>query len=268
MLLASKLVDKDIKKNVASAFGDHAKDYIKYAHVQRQAAEFMVSMFEDIIITLEPPYIELGAGTGFVTQSLVPLLPEGDFYVTDISEEMLNVCRHNLTYPKKMRVHFEQRDAEKSLSDNQYGLIITALTAQWFSNTEMVLLRLLESLKPGGVLLYSYMDERCFPEWKVLCAETGIPFTGNQLPSSAPLQINSTRFNWEYSSSDLFTETYESPSDFFRNLKRIGAGTQTSSSKGNYGAILALNEYWLLKNKSNFQITYGITFGAIRRKYD
>lgn len=257
---------RDLKEIVASNFGDKAKDYMKYARVQKQAAEFIVSMFEDIVTDLEPPFIELGAGTGFVTQPLVKLLPAGDFHVTDISAEMLHICRLELDIPDGITVHFEQKDAETRLPENSYGLILTALTAQWFSDTEGILIKLLESLKPGGVLVYSYLDERCFPEWKALCAETGVPFTGNQLPSAAPLKIDNNRFCWEYCSSDFFTELYENPSDFFRNLKRIGAGTQTSGNKNNYGAVISLNEHWKLKNKPAFNVTYGITFGAIRRK--
>jgi malonyl-CoA O-methyltransferase len=265
MLLETNKVVKNVKMVVASTFGDRAKDYINYAIVQRQAANHMVSIFEDIIINLEPPYIELGAGTGFVTQPLVNVLPDGDFYITDISDEMLAMCKHELQLPENIKAYFDRFDAEMDLPISQYGLIITALTAQWFSNTENVLLGLLESLKPGGVLIYSYLDERCFPEWKALCAESGIPFTGNQLPSAAPLKINSSKYCWEYTSSDLFTETYDSPANFFKNLKRIGAGTQTSGNKGSYGSVLQLNEHWLQKNKNNFNITYGITFGAIRR---
>lgn len=266
MYIDSNKVEKRLNRAVASSFGDHANDYINYAFVQREAAKYMVSMFEDIIINLNPPYIELGAGTGFATQPLVNILPGGDFYITDISDEMLAICKQELKLPDNIIAHFERFDAEMDLPVSKFGLIITALTAQWFSHTENVLLGLLESLKPGGVLLYSYLDERCFPEWKALCAESGIPFTGNRLPSSAPLQIDASNYCWEYCSSDLFTESYDSPADFFKNLKRIGAGTQTSGNKGNYGAVLSINEHWLQKNKSSFTVTYGITFGAIRRK--
>jgi len=266
MLLFSKKVDSDIKGAVATGFSDQAYDYDKYAFVQRQAATHMIGMFEDIIVDLESPYIELGAGTGFVTQQVVKLLSEGELFVTDISNEMLLLCQKNLDLPSTLNVQFQQMDAENSLSPSKYGLILTALTAQWFSNTEDVLKGLLEGLKPGGVLMYSYLDERCFPEWKALCAETGILYTGNELPSAAPLRIDANKYCWEYSSSDLFSETYESPADFFKNLKRIGAGTQTSRNKSNYGAVIALNEHWQLKHKASFTITYGITFGAIRRK--
>lgn len=266
MLLFSKTVEKDLKGSVANTFSDHANDYNKYAIVQRQAAKHMIGMFGDIIADLESPYIELGAGTGFVTQQFVELLPKGEFFVTDISDEMLKLCQKQLQIPETLKVEFQQFDAENSLKPSSYGLILTALTAQWFSETESVMRGYLEALKPGGVLLYSYLDERCFPEWKALCAETGIIYTGNELPRAAPLSIDPAKYCWEYSSSELFTESYKTPSDFFKNLKRIGAGTQTSNNKGNYGAVIALNEHWLRKNKVNFTITYGITFGAIRRK--
>lgn len=262
-----KLLEMSLKKHrVAHGFGEKAQLYNKFAKVQREAAEYMVRMFGDIVGNVESPYLELGAGTGFVTEPLSKLLSEGTMYVTDISEEMLEACSKELKSSEKISFIFEKRDAEDILPANHYGLVVTALTAQWFEDTHATLRGYLEALKPGGILLYSYLDERCFPEWKALCVETGIPYTGNVLPSCAPLHIDRDKFCWEYSSWETFYESYEDPAAFFRNLKRIGAGTQTSGQKNNPGAILALNEQWHLKKRPEFKVSYGITFGAIRKK--
>lgn len=256
----------DLKRKLADAFGQRAQDYIKFAVVQRQAAQYLSDMVEDILPELPSPYIELGCGTGFVTEKILPKLSPGSFLVTDISEEMLSTCRQMLHIPEGFDVSFEIVDAEEFHQPDSYGLIVTALTAQWFEDTHGVLIRLLESLKPGGLLVYSYLDECCFPEWKALCAESGLPYTGNELPTSRPIDIDFNRYSWEYASNELFTEEYPSLADFFRNLKRIGAGTRKSPPSGSYGTVLALNEFWTRKAQEVFRISYGISFGAIRRK--
>ena len=258
--------NSDLKKIVADNFGQKARDYIKYAKVQRKAAEYLVSMIDDILPELEGPYLELGAGTGFVTQPLVEKLPPGDFAITDISDEMLAICREVLTIPDTIKAEYLIKDAEEPLPESTYGLIATAMTAQWFDDLKSTFQGYLNALKPNGLLVYSYLDEQCFPEWKALCAESGIPFTGNTLPSSAPLSIDTSKFCWEYASNEMMSETFESPAEFFRNLKRIGAGTQRNGNKNSIGAVLALNEHWLRKGQDHFTITYGISFGAIRRK--
>ncbi|MCH8495563.1 MAG: methyltransferase domain-containing protein [Balneolales bacterium] len=256
----------DIKEKVAQNFGDKARDYNLYAFVQRKAAGRFAELAEDVVADLESPYLELGCGTGFITQPVLNRLSGGTFFITDLSPEMLESCQRDLAKPGNVDIVFEQRDAEDQLPENSYGLITTALTAQWFESTENTLLGYLNALKPGGVLMYSYLDDRCFPEWKALCAETGIPFTGNVLPPAVPLSFDPERFSWEFFTTELFTEEYDSPSEFFRNLKRIGAGTQRSGQKNNPGAIVQLNEQWSLRRKNVFQVTYGITFGGIRRK--
>lgn len=258
--------NQDIKKIVADNFGQKARDYIKFAKVQLKAAEYLVSMIDDILPDLEEPYLELGAGTGFVTQPLMAKLPSGKMLITDISDEMLAISREVLQIPNHLDVEFLIKDAEDSLTESTYGLIITAMTAQWFDQIEATFNDYLKALKPGGVFVYSYLDERCFPEWKALCAESGVPFTGNPLPSYAPMTIDTSQYCWEYASNEIMSETYESPSEFFRNLKRIGAGTQRNGNKNSLGAVLALNEHWLRKGLREFTISYGITFGAIRRK--
>jgi malonyl-CoA O-methyltransferase len=256
----------DIKSLVADSFGQQARSYNEHAIVQRKAANYLVNLVEDMLPELPEPYLEIGAGTGFLTQPLIDKLSSGTYIISDISEEMLQVCKEELHVPDYIQSRFEVRDAEQPLGDEKYGLIATAMTAQWFHDTASTLLRFADSLKPGGLLLYSYLDQTCFPEWKALCAEAGVPFTGNPLPKGVPLQINNNRFCWEYTSSEWYTERYASPADFFRNLKRIGAGTQRSGSKNTAGAVLSLNEHWLQKGLQSFEITYGITFGAVRCK--
>ncbi|HAC16512.1 MAG TPA: hypothetical protein DCE78_11300 [Bacteroidetes bacterium] len=263
---ASALHNPDLKQIVADNFGQKARDYIQYAKVQRKAAEYLVSMVDDILPKLDGPYLELGAGTGFVTQLLMDKLPAGDFAVTDISEEMLAISQEVLNVPDAINAGFLIKDAEAPLPESTYGLIATAMTAQWFENLDATFHGYLNALKPNGLFVYSYLDERCFPEWKALCAESGIPFTGNTLPTSAPLSIDTSKFCWEYASNEIMSETYESPAEFFRNLKRIGAGTQRNGNKNSVGAVLALNEHWLRKGHKQFKISYGISFGAIRRK--
>lgn len=256
----------DVKEKVARNFGDKARAYNRYATVQRQAAIRFAELAEEFAADLDSPHIEIGCGTGFITQPLVNMLPPGKYTAADLSLEMLQACERDLEVPDGMTVSYERRDGENTLPQATYGMIATALTAQWFDNTEQTLQGYLEALKPGGMLVYSYLDERCFPEWKALCAETGIPFTGNQLPPCAPIKLDANRFEWAYFSMELFNEIFDSPADFFRNLKRIGAGTQQSGQRNNPGAIVQLDEHWRQKSRRKFQITYGITFGGIRRK--
>lgn len=264
--LKSDIQPQEVKDQVAASFGSKARAYNMYAHVQRQAAQRFAELAGEFTDSLHPPYLEIGCGTGFVTQPMVSLLPGGDFIAADLSAEMLEACKADLEIPDGLRVHFSNLDGENQLPDNTYGLIFTALTAQWFADTEAVLNQYLRALKPGGMLMYSYLDERCFPEWKALCAETGIPFTGNVLPACAPIALESSHYSWEFFSMELFTEVFDSPAEFFRNLKRIGAGTQRSGQRNTPGSVLQLDEHWKQKNRKSFHITYGITFGGIRKK--
>ncbi|MCC5925444.1 MAG: methyltransferase domain-containing protein [Bacteroidetes bacterium] len=258
----------ELKEKVARNFGDKAKAYNMYAHVQRQAAQRFIDLSGEYIKDLDSPYLEIGCGTGFITQPIVKLIGGGTYIAADLSVEMLEACRMNVPDKAGLNILFEERDGESDLTDSRYGLIVTALTAQWFNNTEYTLKQYLEALKPGGMLIYSYLDERCFPEWKALCAETGVPFTGNILPACKPIAIDAQRFEWAFFSMELFTEIFDTPASFFRNLKRIGAGTRQNGRPNNPGAIVQLDEHWKHKTTRKFQVTYGITFGGIRRKFD
>jgi malonyl-CoA O-methyltransferase len=270
--LSSDFKTGQLKDQVAQNFGTKAEDYNKYAIVQREAASRLAELAGQFICDLNGTYIELGCGTGFVTQYLCEILEKGAFEITDLSPEMLKACRIDLTNPNGLKLTFQIRDAESPLPENSYDLILNALTAQWFTDLDSVFKGWLKALKPGGMLIYSFLDNRCFPEWKKLCEDANLPFSANKLPAPIPLNLNFEHYEWEFFTTEIYTETFESPSEFFKNLKRIGAGTKTNtktktgSQESVAGTTSKINEYWTSLNKTEFQVSYGITFGGIRRK--
>jgi malonyl-CoA O-methyltransferase len=256
------------KNRVAQNFGSKAEEYNQYAHIQRLAASKLAELAAPLINELDGIYLELGCGTGFVTQHLCEILQNGTFEITDISVEMLQVCQNDLRNPNELNLLFSLKDAENVLNENNYDLIINALSAQWFADLTTVFNSWLKALKPGGLLLYSYLDSRCFPQWKKLCSDANLPYTANLLPEPILLNFDSNKYELEFFTTEIYSETYKVPSEFFGNLKRIGAGTRTTPppEKSARGIIKQLDEYWLSNNNSNFCISYGITFAGIRRK--
>lgn len=259
----------DVKQQIASSFGDAVSYYDNHADVQREVADRLIASLEpwrDIIPS--GPIIELGCGTGFVTEGLVELYPEKEIQVTDLSEEMVEYCRQRFTDRKNLS--FRVQDAEDVPYDEpHYAMTVSGFTPQWFKDPAQTLGRWLQATKPGGLLLASFPGNESFPEWRDHCEELGLPFTGNKLPdveemvikmSVGPAQVDYYE--------DTVTENYESARDFFRELKKLGAGTQRGGRSLTPKELSLLIDHWDSSTEGSIRVSYHVVFLAVKRDFD
>lgn len=263
-------LDDDIKQQISTSFGAAAPYYEEEAEVQREVAKRLINSLEPWRSILPSgPIIELGCGTGFVTEGLTELYSEKEIEVTDLSEQMVNFCRQK--FSDHSNLSFTVQDAEKppSFEEPHYAMTISGFTPQWFKNPAQTLAHWLEITKPGGLLLVSFPGNDSFPEWKERCQELGLPFTGNQLPdveemvvkmSVGPSQVDFYE--------DTITRRYDSARDFFQELKKVGAGTQRSGRSLSPKELALLIDHWDSSTEGDIKVSYHVVFLAVKRDYD
>ncbi len=96
-------------------------------------------------VRLEPAYVlDLGAGTGYITELLKKRYPYTHIISLDFAKEMLRekkgVCADATELP---------------LLDNSIDLIVSGLMLPWCENNEAVFAEVRRALKPGGLFLFS-----------------------------------------------------------------------------------------------------------------
>lgn len=236
------------KNKVLKSFSKGVSKYDEKAVLQHRCAKNMVGyLLQHRDILVDGPFLEIGCGTGFVTEGLLSNFPGISLCVTDISESMLHACRTKMTgllLPLESAV-FEILDGEQFKGSKEYSLIISSMVFQWFSNLEASIKALLQGLKPGGVLLFCMPVAKSFPEWQAICQQLNLPFTGNLLPEVKKLElmINSLGVKtalWQES----ITLKYPSAEGFFRNLKEIGAATSLSRQQLKPHEMKRLMQHW------------------------
>ncbi len=264
MVLGDSETVVSVKPDVAASFSSAAHQYDLYATVQRKAANRLVEFIQPFARFVDGPVLEFGCGTGFITERTAKLWPHLPREVTDISETMLEVCQAKLANKLPEHTVFRTLDIQDLSAPSHYGLILSGLTVQWISDLPTTLKSLGQSLKPGGLIAVSYFNNKSFPQWKSLCKEAKVPFTGNPLPK---VDV-ATHFGFKYKTlvlNEICKETYESPLDFFTNLKRIGADVKANQQSSPNGSVRKIQEVWLSKRRREFTITYGITYAIIQR---
>ena len=149
---------------------EHPKTAISRRHFERLAAQydevFVRNMhayddMHDVILALLPSdrnarlrLLELGAGTGNLTKSLLDRLPRASVIGYDLSESMLERARPKLAFAGR---RVELRIGDMSTADFQgpFDAIVSAVAMHHVPprSKPRLLARLHDALRPGGVLV-------------------------------------------------------------------------------------------------------------------
>lgn len=217
----------------------------------------------------DAPILEFGCGTGFLTERLVEHFPDREIIVSDTSRKTIQFCKQKLQ-EKALNldnVTFKVLDVDNlSESNAQYGLVIGNFVPHWFKDTSLSLQKLSELIVPGGLLLTSFPGNHSLETWYEHCLTLGVPHTAHPLPdveevvvklSTGPMQI-------DYYENDLFEE-FNSTQDFFRHLKKTGAGYSQKKSQLSYKQFKLLTNYWDKKASGKVEVKWHIVYLAAKK---
>ncbi|MDX2216790.1 MAG: methyltransferase domain-containing protein [Oculatellaceae cyanobacterium bins.114] len=258
------------KDQVVTSFSHATSTYNTHAIVQQQCAQELISLLRSRQKQLpEGPVLEIGCGTGFVTQELIHHCGDRPLKITDISASMLEVCQQNLhlTTKQQQRISFQQMDGEAYNSDEAaYAIVVSNFVVQWFEQPIQSLQKLIAALKPSGLLLVTFPTHHSFPEWQQICKQINLPFTGNPLPNPHYLiqKLTQKSVNCVWYEKEIST-VYTHAIDFFKSLKLIGAGLNRCHQKLSPIQMKQLIRHWDQQHPEGIQIHYHIAFLMIQQ---
>lgn len=235
------------QERIARNFGRRAATYDQYAAVQRWAAEALLAELGERQGPLPPgPVLEIGCGTGGLSAGLVSLLPDREFWFTDLSAIALERCRQRLGEGRAAgRWHWQVLDGEQGPDRGRYALICSGMALHWFADWPGALRRWLAALQPGGLLACSFQEAGSYPEWRDLCGRLGLACTANAFPALGPVQrvlaaagatgeVRAVSAAWRHASAQAF----------FCSLKQTGTATSLRGASLGAGAFRRLLRAW------------------------
>lgn len=260
--------DELLKRNdaVTKSFSKASASYHSEASVQKKVAEGLIASlkpWKEIIP--EGPVLEIGCGTGFLSELIAREFPDRELIISDASEKMLNQARAKLT--GNTLIKFKKFDAEVyDYEQGCYSLICSNFTAQWFKNTVDTLVNLIRALKPGGLLLMTFPGNKSFPEWWEHCLELGLPFTANTLPDTEELVIKLSLEPVQVDFyEDTITQNFKSSINFFRHLKKIGASVNTSGKSLTTKQLKLLIKHWDESTEGQITVSWHTVYLAVKK---
>ena len=199
------------QQQVGERFDRAAPDYDTYAEVQRESARRLAQL-----ISSNPQSIlEIGCGSGALTQQLSIYFPEAQITASDIAPSMLNIAKQKLNAENiNWTILDGESPDESDIIEGAYDLIISNMAFQWFADFETALNGMKKYLKPGGQILYAIPGERSFSEWQKTLRSLNLPSGLLEFPQPSTENI------LEEQSIEVF---YYDALTFLKSMKKIGA---------------------------------------------
>lgn len=220
--------------------------YDRHAHVQRIMADRLakkliaVDQGESTGLNI----LEIGCGTGTLTEMLVNEWPGASITALDLAPAMIEAAEQRIrsgSHGQLSRVRFLPADVEMWASDapsGSFDFIVSNACFQWLSRPREALKSLHRLLHAEGLLVFTTFGPETFHElheaFDGVYRASGIEPQRHGLSFQSGIQWQSLLEEAGFSNSQLErsiqTEKYASARDFLLSVKAVGASTSEASA--------------------------------------
>jgi malonyl-CoA O-methyltransferase len=236
------------RQTVKRHFSKSAHTYNASAVMQQEVAERLAERLPLFKMTPER-IIDLGAGTGFLSQHIRSFYPNSQLTLVDLSLPMLQQSRQHpslspqsgwrkwLGMEQAQKVHFINADAyHLPFADQSVDMLVSSLMLQWCDDLDKVLAECHRVLKPEGLLYIASLGPDTLTEirqaWKQV--------DGDEVPHVSPFidmhDLGDALSRIGFMNGVLDTEhiqlTYTDAMKAIKDLKEIGATNATQQAVG------------------------------------
>lgn len=225
-------------------FSRACASYDAAAILQKEVANRLAERLP--LLKIKPSRIvDLGAGTGFLSQHIQAHYPQAQLLAVDLSEQMLTQYRHNLKlqlrwwqkinpFARAKDIHTLAADAyQLPLSDASVDMLVSSLMLQWCDDLPAVLAECRRVLKPDGVFFIASLGPDTLKEirnaWQTVDGHSEQHLLNFADIHDLGDAVSRSGFADPVLDVERITLTYATPGAALDDLKSIGA---TNANKG------------------------------------
>ena len=251
--------------DVGGRFDAAAASYDRFASVQRLVAHRLA----DRIAASLPDagsaplrILEIGCGTGLLTEALRRRLPPATIVATDLAPSMLQACRARLATGSLAgddRLLLLAADAMQPAVSGGFDLLCSSLTLQWLDDPVSSLRTLVRLLRPGGRLHVATLVAGTLAEWRAAHASEGLVDGGLAHP---PIErLAALGGTWD---TETIAVAHPDGLSFLRSLRGIGADLPVAGRRPlGPGALRRVLRRFEAEHDG--VASYRIAYGCLRR---
>lgn len=247
------------------AFNGAVQDYDTHAIIQRRVAHYLATLImgrDSVQKKLPYGILEIGCGTGFLTESLLEKHPDTPYYATDIAPSMVQACLQKLgQFPNLTGFVMDGERIDGENLPPQVDWIVSSLAFQWFRDFPRSLKSLWDRTHN---LAFSTLLEGTFQQWTDLCDHHNVDNAVRSFCREEDLvalceSLNPAYFHFEIREE---TQTFRGPLEFLQSLKKIGAHTPRDLASGINSPLL---KFLKTTQGHDFTITYRVAYCVLGR---
>ncbi|PCH76128.1 MAG: malonyl-[acyl-carrier protein] O-methyltransferase BioC [Flavobacteriaceae bacterium] len=154
------------KELVKKCFNKNFETYHEKAIVQQEIALELTDMLRDLGIESIDKLLEVGCGTGFLTQHLLADIEVSHYYLNDLAEVAYSENVALLNPRKEQQFIYVPGDAEKISFPKGLDAIVSTSTIQWFNELPCFFEKVNSVLNKKGLFAFSTFGPHNFREIK------------------------------------------------------------------------------------------------------
>lgn len=216
------------KKIIEENFSKHARDYDQNSRVQDLCASRLI---KEVNTNGVSSILDIGCGTGNYTKLLKSKFPQAKIKAVDISAEMIKVAKEKLG---NEGIEFIVADAESLNLEEEFDLISSNASFQWFQYLKSDLAKYKEALSKKGTISFSTFGPQTFSQLHSCLKE----FFQKPLSISASNFLNKEKvadilkaiFSEVQVKEEIYNQDYNSLIELLENLRCTG--TRGNGLKG------------------------------------
>lgn len=216
------------KTKIKYSFAHASQTYDSVAQLQRDVGRDLLTHF--LPKNLTGNVADLGCGTGFLTQALLPHCENANVFALDLALPMLHSTHEKLGDTVK----YICTDVEAiSLAIKSFDALLSNVALQWCQPIDKALNELQRVLKPDGMLIFSTFGSKTLCELKTAWASVDDFAHVNEFYDVEQLRqaLEKAGFVEIKIKNQLYISYYDSVLDLMRELKNIGAHNVNSGRK-------------------------------------
>jgi len=221
-----KLIHLDMKKRRRS-FERAANSYDKAAVLQREIGDRLVSRLD--YVKLDPhAVLDLGCGTGYISEKLMQRYTKAHIFATDIALNMLHKTAEKGGWFRKPYILCSEAEC-LPFSDDSFDLVMSNLMLQWCADLPRVFTGVNRILKPDSLFSFTSFGPDTLKElresWQCVDHHPHTnPFADMHDVGDALMQAG---FQQPVLDMEMITVHYPSLHALMMDLKNIGASNAT-----------------------------------------
>ncbi len=232
-------------------FNRFAHSYNEYAIVQAEIASRMMQRLQ-LIDLGSAPILELGAGTGILTQKLIEAYGAERIIASDFATEplLLNPANHTFV-----------QDAHDLQLEERYEVILSNVMMQWCD-----LAKVCQNVKrisaPNALFFFTTFGPATLGELRHSWAQVDTHTHVNSFIDMHTIAdtLSQHGFGGVVAESEIITLTYEHVRDILKDLKYIGAQNPTATPTTKSKLTQMISHYEQFRTQGKLPLTYEVVY--------